>query len=133
MERETKGTAEWLERDAALALMDIPERHLSWLNQRESMANADNCQGVMLTLPDGSKGWLVYRHKKFSLAHFVFHALAGDPVSVATEILSHLHHKYPRMDAYAENVDTKEPMCKAMQTLGYFEVFARIEMFRVVD
>ena len=87
-------------------------------------------QGFSLELKDGTRGWLVYRHKKHSITHFVFHTERGNPVKMARNILLYLHLQHHRMDAYAENFAADDPHLPAFFNLGYFEAFRRVEMIK---
>ncbi len=125
---EPQGKLSWLFRKDALALLRTIPHPLTWINARSSMENASNLQGFRISLPDSSKGWLVYRHKKFSLTHLVLYTEEGDPVGVAKNLLIYLHRQYRREDTYAENIHVYDPHLPALQELGYFEAFRRIEM-----
>lgn len=124
------GEPNWLDATEALVLMDSYSRHLTWINEQASMYNATSLQGLTVELPDGSYGWMVYRYHKFRLSHFVLHTQQGDPHVVGQALLAHLHRKFPRQDAYAENIHQHDPHGQAFTDLGYFEVFRRIEMVR---
>lgn len=123
-----EGEITWLYRKDALAALRTYPRHLTWINALESMENASMFQGFALTLKSGTTGWMVYRHKKHSISHFVFHTERGNPVKMARNLLIYLHLQYYRMDAYAENVFADDPHLPAFFDLGYFEAFRRIEM-----
>ncbi|HNT24110.1 MAG TPA: GNAT family N-acetyltransferase [Anaerolineales bacterium] len=124
------GEANWLDSTGALVLMDSYPEHLTWINEPASMYNATSLQGLTISLPSGGYGWMVYRYHKFRLSHFVLHTQRGDPHEVGRALLAHLHFKFPRQDAYAENVPEHDPHCPAFADLGYFEVFRRVEMIR---
>jgi hypothetical protein len=51
----------WLNLDNALDKLDYYPLHLTWINAFESMRNSQNLEGLHVTLPNGSSGWLVYR------------------------------------------------------------------------
>ena len=89
-------------------------------------------EGLHITLPGGSAGWLVYRNTKFTLrstlSHLIIHTEQGDPNEVGTQLLLHLHTHYPHHDTYAENIHKEDAHLPAFQNLGYFENFLRIEM-----
>ncbi len=124
------GEPNWLDSTGAQVMLDAYPHHLTWINEPASMYNAANLQGLALELPSGGYGWLVYRYHKFRLSHFVLHTQQGDPRQVGRALLAHLHLKYPRQDAYAENVPEHDPHRAAFEDVGYFEVFRRIEMVR---
>jgi GNAT superfamily N-acetyltransferase len=124
------GEPHWLDSTGALILMDGYPHHLTWINEPASMYNAASLQGLTIDLPGVGYGWLVYRYHKFRLTHFVLHTQQGNPRAVGRALLAHLHLKFPRQDAYAENVFQHDPHLPAFADLGYFEVFRRIEMVR---
>ena len=128
------GNIDWLDTDQALEAQQSYPHHLTWINAPESMRNARDVEGLHLTLPDGSAGWLVYRNTKFTLrstlSHLIIHTEQGDPNEVGTQLLLNLHIHYPHHDTYAENIHKEDAHLPAFQTLGYFENFLRIEMMR---
>ena len=123
-----EGEVTWLYRKDALAVLRSYPHPLTWVNALESMENASMFQGFGIKLKDGTRGWLVYRHKKRSITHFVFHTERGNPVKMARNILLYLHLQHHRMDAYAENFSADDPHLSAFFDLGYFEAFRRVEM-----
>lgn len=125
-----EGKITWIYRKDALAALRTYPHWLTWINATQSMENASMFQGFSVKLPDGSNGWMIFRHKKHSITHFVFHTLQGDPVEVARNLLLHLHLHYRRMDAYAENFLADDPHLPAFFDLGYFEAFRRVEMIK---
>jgi ribosomal protein S18 acetylase RimI-like enzyme len=100
-----------------------------WTNQYESFLNSNEIAGFYATLNDGSRGWMVYQRQKFLLSRFVFHTEIGNPVKVASALLSHLHQQYPRLDTYVENIHSNNPHLPAFYEIGYIEAFRRIEMW----
>jgi hypothetical protein len=72
---------------------------------------------------------MVYQRQKFLLSRFVFHTEIGNPVKVASALLSHLHQQYPRLDTYVENIHSNNPHLPAFYEIGYIEAFRRIEMW----
>lgn len=123
-----EGEITWLYRKDALAVLRRYPHPLTWINAIESMENASMFQGFALKLKSGAKAWMVYRHKKHSITHFVFHTERGNPAKMARNLLLYLHLQYHRMDAYAENFFADDPHLSAFFDLGYFEAFRRIEM-----
>jgi ribosomal protein S18 acetylase RimI-like enzyme len=126
------GDVDWLDTDQALEALQSYPYHLTWINAPESMQNAHDVEGLHLTLPDGSAGWLVYRNTKFTLrstlSHLIIHTKQGNPSEVGTQLLLHLHTHYPHHDTYAENIHKEDAHLPAFQTLSYFENFSRLEM-----
>jgi hypothetical protein len=49
---------------------------------------------------------------------------------MAYAFLSHLHHQYPRLDTYIENIQVNDPHLPGFYKMGYVESFRRIEMWR---
>ena len=131
-----RGNVDWLDSDKALRALQIYPNHLTWINTVESMRNAQDVEGLRLTLPDGSAGWLVYRNTKFTLrstlSHLIIHTEQGNPVEVGTQLLLNLHTHYAHHDTYAENIHRNDPHLSAFHALGYFENFSRIEMIRLL-
>lgn len=123
-----EGAITWLYRKDALAALRSYPHHLTWVNALASMENASMFQGFELNMKNGAKAWMVYRHKKHSITHFVFHTERGNPAKMARNLLLYLHLQYHRMDAYAENFFADDPHLPAFFDLGYFEAFRRIEM-----
>ena len=124
------GTIKWQDRDEALQTLHAYPSHLTWINALESMENSPDVNGMQIQLPNGGRGWLVYRIQKFFLSHLVMHTEQGNPVEVGTQLLSHLYTRYPRMDTYAENILESDPHLPAFRSLSFFENFSRIEMRR---
>ncbi len=125
-----EGEITWLYRNDALKALRSYPYHLTWVNALESMQNASMFQGFRIKLKDGTRGWLVYRHKKRTITHFEFYTEQGNPVKMARNILLFLHFQYHRMDAYAENFYADDPHLPAFFDLGYFEAFRRVEMIK---
>ena len=123
-----EGEITWLYRKDALDALRSYPYPLTWINAIESMENASMFQGFSLQMKSGAKAWMVYRHKKHSITHFVFHTERGNPAKMARNLLLYLHLQYHRMDAYAENFFADDPHLPAFFDLGYFEAFRRIEM-----
>ena len=119
-----------LERYEALDLVGYDRGTQPWTNQSESMSHAQDISGLYLTLPDGSRGWLVYQRQKFMLTHFIYKTETGDPAEMAYAFLSHLHHQYPRLDTHIENIQFNDPHLPGFYKMGYVESFRRIEMWR---
>ncbi|NWF64881.1 MAG: GNAT family N-acetyltransferase [Chloroflexi bacterium] len=119
-----------LERYEALDLIGYDRGTQPWTNQSESLSHGADISGLYLTLRDGSRGWLAYQRQKFTLTHFIYKTEAGDPATMAYAFLSHLHHQYPRLDTYIENIQANDPHLPGFYKMGYVESFRRIEMWR---
>ena len=124
------GDVQWLDGDEALQTLQGYPSHLTWINALESMKNSPDLNGMQIQLPNGGRGWLVYRIQKFFISHLVMHTEQGNPVEVGTQLLLHLYTRYPRMDTYAENILESDPHLPAFRSLAFFENFSRIEMRR---
>jgi ribosomal protein S18 acetylase RimI-like enzyme len=122
--------ATWLDREAALGILETYPRHLTWITALASMRNAPDLSGVRVELSNGSSGWLVFRCHKFFLSHLVFHTEHGSPVKVGIQLLVNLYNRYPRHDTYAENIQVEDPHLPALFGMGFFDNFRRIEMRR---
>jgi len=127
-----QGSVSWLEFDEALKTLQTYPKHLTWINAYESMQNSPNIQGLRIDLPNGGRGWLVYRNTKYTLrsalSHLVIHTENGDPNEVGSQLLLNLHNHYLHHDTYAENIHQNDPHLVAFNTLEYFTNFSRIEM-----
>jgi len=121
--------AQRLSRREALDLVGRDRGTQPWTNQSESLFNAQDVSGLRMTLPDGSRGWLVYQRQKFTLTRFIYKTEKGDPETMARAFLSHLHHQYPRLDTHIENIQINDPHLPAFYKMGYVESFRRIEMW----
>jgi GNAT superfamily N-acetyltransferase len=125
------GRVNWLEKEEALDLLcSYPDRP-AWTNALESYINAGDAQGVLVDLPGetgGGRGWVVFRHQKMLLSHFVLHTDFGDPQQVSSALLAHLYTRFPHIDSYAENLPVADPHLPALAQMGFLEVFRRIEM-----
>lgn len=119
-----------LERYEALDLVGHDRGTQPWTNQSESLSNAPDVSGLRITLADGSRGWLVYQRQRFILTHFIYKTEEGNPAEMAYAFLSHLHHQYPRLDTYIENIQVNDPHLPGFYRMGYVESFRRIEMWR---
>lgn len=113
----------------ALTYLNNHQLPQAWTNQYESFQNSHEISGLYATLEDGSRGWMVYQRQKFLLSRFVFNTEAGDPVKVASALLTHLHQQYPRLDTHVENIHANNPHVPAFYQVGYIEAFRRIEMW----
>jgi ribosomal protein S18 acetylase RimI-like enzyme len=120
---------DWLESNAAIDLLGNYPKPLPWTNQPETYINAGDAQGIRCQLPEGDRGWLIFRKQKFYLTHFVLHTEAGDPIRVAQALLSNLHNQYPIPDTHIENITADDPHLPVFQDFGYLEAFRRIEMY----
>jgi hypothetical protein len=126
------GIITWLSANEAIDLLFGYPKSLAWTNQPDTFINASDAQGIRCHLPDGHKGWMVFRKQKFYLTHFVLHTESGEPTKVAQALLANLHKKYPILDTHIENIAEDDPHLPIFKNFGYLEVFRRIEMLRKI-
>jgi len=126
------GKIEWLEANPSIDLLNEYPEPLAWTNQPETYIRAGDAQGIRCELPEGHRGWMIFRKQKFYLTHFVLHTEAGDPFKVAQALLANLHNQYPILDTHVENIAEDDPHLPVFQDFGYLEAFRRIEMYRDV-
>lgn len=124
------GAAAWLDRGQALDLTCGMDGRQPWINQCESLTNAPDVLGLVVQLPDGARGSLVFRRQKFMLSHYLLRTERGDPSVMAHALFAHLHQRFPDLDAHVENVFGADPHLPAFFAAGYVESFWRIEMWR---
>jgi hypothetical protein len=130
-----QGDAQWLDREAALALLAKRDDLTSWITETESLARTDHLQALVVTQPEAGNGWLVFQEQKFRglslmLTRFVLHTEQGDPANVAGNLLAHLYARFPELDTQVENVAVEDVHLPALQAFGFIESFRRIEMRR---
>jgi ribosomal protein S18 acetylase RimI-like enzyme len=121
---------EALDQAEALALLRQRRSKPSWIDEYESLAHAGNLRALLATLPDGSRGWLVYQTSPFQLGRLVIQTEAGDPLGLARTLLPALHRRYPHQDTKTENLPATDPHWPAFAESGYLVVFRRNEMVR---
>lgn len=117
-------------RDGALALHAVRSGRPNWLNQMESMENAEDLVAIVVETQDGGRGWVSFQPSLLRLTKIVVEVLAGDPAGVASAALQTLHELYPTQDAIAENIPCDDPKWAGFEQAGYFDAFRRIEMVR---
>lgn len=100
----------------------------SWIDEYESLNKAGNLAGLWVSLPDGSRGWLVYQNTVFQLGRLVLQTEAGDPIRVGQALLYHLHARHPVQDTKTENLPVDDPHWPAFKNNGYLVTFRRNEM-----
>ncbi len=121
-------TIQTLNHQQAAKLLDQRQSTPSWLTENRSLINAGNLAALRTELENGSRGWLVYQKTIFQLGRLVMQTEAGDPHAVCLALIHALHTHHPALDTKSENLPVKDPHWPAMQELGYFESFRRIEM-----
>jgi ribosomal protein S18 acetylase RimI-like enzyme len=121
----------WLDRCAALASLRAHGRSPAWTNETESFAHAEGVLGIFLTLPDGSRGWLVFQRHRLILQRLTLMTERGDPYTVGHALLMYLYREYPDLDTHAENIPVNDPHVKVLFEIGCVESFRRIEMKRL--
>jgi len=124
------GNFEWLPQNEAIDLLRTYPKPLAWVNHPETYLNTEDTLGLKCELPEGDRGWLVFRTQELYLTHFVIHTEQGDPVRVGRTLLTHLHREFESMDTHTENLEVADPHLPAFWEHGYCEVFRWIEMYR---
>lgn len=115
-----------------LAYLEARPDRANWLNETESFRHADNLRGIHIDCQGRGSGWVAYQPNDFQLAHIVVGVLQGDPAQVAASTLSALHRQYPSRDAVMENMAADGAHWPGFVSVGYFEVFRRIEMVKQI-
>lgn len=99
----------------------------SWIEETPSLLNAGNLRGIVATLPDGERAWVIFQRTPFQLTHFVLGPDASHNAIHAA--LYHVHKAFPMQDTKIENVPLKDEEWQIYKRMGYIEVFRRHEMF----
>ncbi len=126
--------AAWMSREDALDLLREKGSQSesacrpAWTNQFESFENAEDVSGLSVDLGMGGCGWVIFRRQRFLLSHLTFFTEEGDPMVIASALISHLYQRYPSIDTYTENMFVEDPHLPALLKMGFIEVFRRIEM-----
>ena len=132
----TVGEARWLDRAEALALAEQRRAPESWITDVQSLAHVEQLMGVRLTLPDGSRGWIVFEHQRHGkyivvLSRFALSTEQGNPITLGKALLAHVYQRFPDLDTHIENIAAGDPHLPALYAMGYVESFRRIEMQRL--
>jgi ribosomal protein S18 acetylase RimI-like enzyme len=99
----------------------------SWLDENASLLNAGNLKGYHVELPDGDTGWVIFQRTPFQITHLV--TSPGISVEALRAALYHVHHEFAMQDTKIENLAADSPIWQGFQSIGYFEVFRRVEMY----
>lgn len=121
-------SVEFLGYAEARELLNRRTASASWVDERESLLNAGNLAALRVSLPDGSRGWLVYQNTIFQLGRLVLQTEAGDPLQVGRALLFHLHDHHSAQDTKTENLPLLDPHWPVFKEMGYLEMFRRTEM-----
>jgi ribosomal protein S18 acetylase RimI-like enzyme len=121
---------EWLDRAAALALLNTRPTTPAWTNEMPSLAHLEHIAGLSLRLPDGTTGWLVFERQMFILSHFSMLTLQGDSAALGRALLAYLYQRYPELDTHTENIPVDDPYLPTFLDTRFVESFRRIEMYR---
>ena len=98
----------------------------AWTEETASLKNAGNLKGLLVTLPDGESGWVIFQYAPFQLSHFV---LAPDvSPRMTTALIAAVHQQNPVQDTKIENVPADHYSWPLYERLGYVVSFRRIEM-----
>jgi len=125
-----EGHCRWLSQEEAVGWAATRPEPISWLNATASLANAENVNGLKITLEDGSQGWLVYQEQRFILTRMTIGTVRGNAHAVGRALLGHLYARHPELDTNIENVAVDNPHLPAFLEAGFVEAFRRIEMTR---
>ena len=117
-----------MDADGIAICLAMREPGASWLEETRSLYRAGSLQGLWVTLPNGSGGWVVYQQTAFQLTHIVCGTPASAHEPVASALLHHLHRLHPRRDSKVENIPADSPYLPAFTNAGYLEAFRRVEM-----
>ena len=120
----------WLDRAAAVALLDTRPTSPAWTNETSSLSHLGHIAGLTLRLPDGATGWLVFEHQTLILSHFIMQTSQGDSVAVGRALLAHVYQRYPDLDTHTENIPVDDPHLPALFDSRFVESFRRIEMVK---
>lgn len=102
----------------------------NWLNETETFTNLEKLSGFLMTLEDGTSGWVIYEPSAMQLKRVVVEVLTGDETVVTQSILYWVHQKLPILDAVSENIPTYDPRWHGYDAVGYFDSFHRLEMVK---
>jgi ribosomal protein S18 acetylase RimI-like enzyme len=107
----------------------LERRHAvpSWIDESASLLNAGNLRGIRVQLPTGEETWVIFQRTPFQITRF-----AHGPVTSSEALraaLYYVHTEYAMQDAKIENVPVDSLEWPVYQSMGYFEVFRRIEMY----
>lgn len=98
----------------------------SWLDENISLLNAGNLKGFFVEVASGESGWVIFQRTPFQLTHLVTSPdIDHEVLRIA---LHYIHTEFSMQDTKIENLDVSSPTWKCFQSMGYFEVFRRIEM-----
>ncbi|MBC8170933.1 MAG: GNAT family N-acetyltransferase [Anaerolineae bacterium] len=116
----------WLDEPQIPAYLAQRHEPCSWIDESVSLLNAGSLRGIVVELPDGETGWVVFQRMAFQLMHF---ALSPNITPAALQAaLYHIHKTFASQDTKIENLPVNSPVWQVFQAIGYFEVFRRIEM-----
>jgi ribosomal protein S18 acetylase RimI-like enzyme len=99
----------------------------SWLDENASLLNVGNLKGYHVEMPGGESGWVIFQRAPFQLTHLV--ASPNIAPDVFRAGLYHIHNEFSMQDTKIENLSADSPEWKIFQSMGYFEVFRRVEMY----
>ncbi len=121
-----------LNNDQVLSFARERNTRPNWLNETESLVNVPGYQGILIEFENGSKGWVGYKVDQFQLTHIECVCLTGSQDSVTAGLLRTLHHLHQSQDAILQNLPSSDLRWRGYKSAGYFDVFRRIEMVRIL-
>lgn len=99
----------------------------TWHDETASFLNASNLHGLSVELANGETGWIIFQRTPFQLTRFAVGPF-NTPDAMRT-LLYHVHSEYAMQDTKIENIPSQSTLWPVFQSMGYIEVFRRIEMF----
>lgn len=117
-------------RQQALQLLGCRRQLPNWINETESLAHTADLVAFHIRSPAAGQGWVCCQASKLQLSRIVVEVVEGDGPAVVTSLMHALHGHFPTHDAVLENLPAGDPKWSALQEVGYFEAFRRIEMVR---
>lgn len=119
-----------LKTDQMIGYLQNRKDRPNWLNETETFSNLEKLSGFLMTLSDGSNGWVIYESSAMQLKRVVVEVLSGDEAAVTHSILYWVHKKLPILDAVSENIPTYDDRWRGYNAVGYFDSFHRLEMVK---
>jgi ribosomal protein S18 acetylase RimI-like enzyme len=126
-----------LERLPHMEVSSMPEEHITdylakresgaaWTEETASLSNAGGLKGLIVALPDGELGWVIFQWSPFQLSHFVLPPDVSQKMTAC--LIAAVHQQSPLQDTKIENVPTNHYSWPIFEQFGYIISFRRIEM-----
>lgn len=104
----------------------------NWLNEIETLANVPDYKGYHIVFDNGDEGWVGYKLDQLQLTHIVCESIRGTQELVTVSLLRLLHNQHKTQDAIMQNLPLANPHWLGFKSAGYFDVFRRVEMVKIV-